>query len=113
MTEAARQKSRNERRMLGAPPDGPTEGRASEAALAVICHELGERLTAIGNYVQAARRLRVTEPTALSVPRHVEILEKALAQIHQAGRSIAQFRRALSAEKPVVMAMTQKMGGPG
>jgi two-component system sensor kinase FixL len=64
-----------------------------EATLAAL-HELTERLTAITNYLEAARRLSQTDVTAADIPfRHTEILEKAFGRVSQEGKAIKQLRR--------------------
>jgi hypothetical protein len=65
-------------------------------ANSAVCHELSERLTAIGNYLAAALRLcetqSVSEATTL---RHTKILEKALGQVSLGSEEINQFRKLL------------------
>jgi two-component system sensor kinase FixL len=59
---------------------------------AALAHELNQPLTAISNYLQAARRL--LDQSALELPPRVdEVLEKAAAQAGRAGHIIRRLRQ--------------------
>jgi hypothetical protein len=59
-----------------------------------LVHQLAERLTAAGNYLSVLRRraARTQEPDC---PQPLEILERAISQLDQAGDLLRQLRRAL------------------
>jgi hypothetical protein len=67
-----------------------------QAGLTAICHELAERLTAAGNYLDAVSRLREIEPAAAFASQAGEILEKARGQLGEGSRALRQLRGLLS-----------------
>jgi two-component system sensor kinase FixL len=56
-----------------------------------IAHELNQPLTAIANYVKAARRT-LDKPDGLSIPRAQEMIDKAAQQVLRAGAIIRNLR---------------------
>ena len=56
-----------------------------------IAHELNQPLTAIANYVKAARRT-LDKPDSASVPRAQEMIDKAAQQVLRAGAIIRNLR---------------------
>ena len=65
-------------------------------ACGVVCHELSERLTAIGNYLGALQRL-LEIGYRRGQPLPAEVLEKVGFEVARAGDVIHQFRRMLAA----------------
>jgi hypothetical protein len=70
-------------------------GHAPAGGLA-LCHELSERLMAAESYVAAAQRLAESRPQA-GAPT---ILDKAQAQLEEAGRLVRALRRDLAEARP-------------
>jgi hypothetical protein len=65
----------------------------------VLLHQLGERLTAAGSYIQAAQAHRKSVPHYASPPS-ADILELALAQLDHADEIVAHLRKALDGSSP-------------
>jgi hypothetical protein len=59
-----------------------------------LLHQLAERLTAAGYYVSAAQRRPIAAPSE-TFPSAAEILERALAQLDEAGGILRALRLAL------------------
>ncbi|GEM_PF-1593873 len=57
-----------------------------------LLHQLAERLTAAGNYLAALRRRGATNPQT-GGPEALEILERAIAQLEQAGELLRRLRQ--------------------
>jgi two-component system sensor kinase FixL len=57
-----------------------------------LAHELNQPLTAITNYLQAARRLVADMPAGLGGVSAAEVMEKAIAQATRAGEVIRRLR---------------------
>jgi hypothetical protein len=62
------------------------------------CHELAERLTAAGNYLDAVQRL-LEIGYRRGQPSPVDIVEKANSQVARAGEVVHQLRRMLTAHR--------------
>jgi len=76
------------------------EKRADEESRhVVLLHQLGERLTAAGSYIQAAQSPPESVPHHASPPA-ADILELALAQLDQADEIVAHLRKALDGSSP-------------
>jgi hypothetical protein len=67
---------------------------SEETAQFALLHQLSERLTAAGNYLGAAQRRPAAEACHIHPPQ-AEILERALAQLEQAGEIVAHLRKSL------------------
>jgi hypothetical protein len=101
---------------LGVAPAIPAKNGIDEAGPTATLHQLAEHITAIGSYVAAACRLHEVEPVAVFASHAGEILSKAMAQVHEAGRAIHELHAGMVARDIVSPAdarsADQSRGGP-
>lgn len=62
-----------------------------------LCYELSEPITALGHYLQAARRY--LEEAGLDDARLADLLAKATLQAHRAGSLVRELRNGLNGEE--------------
>lgn len=102
--------------LLRVAPAPPVKNGIDEAGPTATLHQLAEHITAIGNYVAAACRLREVEPPGAFASHVGDILGKAMAQVREAGRAIQELRAVVGSgdadPRADPRSANQSVGGP-